>query len=64
MIENNINNLLCELSKYHRSKSDIIYDCINNRLNKSLESYNSELNDSFEYLARRKPEKIMRKLNR
>lgn len=64
MIENNINNLLYELSKHHRSKPDIIYDCINNRLNKSLESYSSELNDSFEYLARRKPEKIMRKLNK
>lgn len=64
MILNQINDLLNELSNYHRSKGDVIYIAISKRLDKSLQSYNEELEDSFKYLQNRKPDNLMRKLNK
>ena len=64
MIVKNINDLLQELSKYHRTRADALYDAIATRLDKSLHSYTSDLDDSFNYLQRRKPDKLMRKINK
>ena len=64
MIIKNINILLQDLSKYHRSSADAFYDAVAKRLDKSLDAYNSDLDDSFNYLQRRKPDKLMRKLNK
>ena len=64
MIVTTITNLLQELSNYHRTRSDALYDAISKRLDKSLYSYAEELDDSFNYLKNRKPDKLMRKINR
>lgn len=64
MIIKDIDILLQELSKYHRSRADAFYDAVAKRLDKSLDAYNSDLDDSFNYLQRRKPDKLMRKLNK
>lgn len=59
-----INSLLLELSSYHRGKDDILYQAVSKRLSKSLETYDYELSRSVNYLASRRPDKLMRKLNR
>lgn len=64
MIIKQINELLDDLSKHHRPKGDVIYEAISKRLDKSLQTYNDDLNDSFKYLQNRKPDNLMRKLNK
>ena len=64
MIDDRILNLLDTLSNYHRSREDCIFDALNFRLDKSLETYTLELDASLNYLAHRKPDKLMRKLNK
>lgn len=64
MIKKSIFSLLQELDNYHRSRDKIIYEAISIRLNKSLKSYADDLDYSLQYLSNRKPEKIMRKLNK
>jgi hypothetical protein len=64
MIVNEINTLLLDLTNYHRPKETVLYYAVSQRLDKSLKSYTEELYDSFKYLQNRKPDKLMRKLNK
>ena len=64
MITRNIQSLLEDLCNYHRNREDIIYEAVSKRLDKSLQSYNDELEDSLKYLKNRKPDRLMRKLNK
>ena len=64
MITRNIQSLLEDLCNHHRNREDIIYEAVSKRLDKSLQSYNDELEDSLKYLKNRKPDRLMRKLNK
>lgn len=57
-----LNSLLEELHEHHRSRDAIFIAAVVQRLDKSLASYDSDLMESVEYLARRKPDRLMRKL--
>lgn len=60
---NNLIIIINELSKYHRNKTEILNDAINNRLNLSLVNYYKSIYDSFIYLIDRSNKKILKNLN-
>lgn len=65
MIESFCERALDELSKYkHTDKEELFLQHVNNRLNKSFESYQAELQQGLDYLKRRNELNVMRKLNR
>lgn len=55
-------NLQTELANHHRSKDEILEVCIKDRLNQSLQSYESTLNDSIRYLSGQKISTVLRRL--
>lgn len=57
-------NIIKELSFYKRNKNDLLAQYINERLNKSLQTYYKELIDSFDYLKYKDSSNILKKLNR
>ncbi len=59
---NNLLKLRKELSFYHRDKKTLEKYYINTRLNKSLDSYYSDLKTSLSYLNNRKSENIIKNL--
>lgn len=61
---NNLNEILDDLSNHHRNKDDLKLSYLNERLNKSLSTYYKEITKTFEYLAYRDDDKLMRKYER
>lgn len=61
-MSNNLLKLRKELSFYHRDKKTLEKYYINTRLNKSLDSYYSDLKTSLSYLNNRKSENIIKNL--
>ena len=59
-----LNDLLDELSKHHRSKEVIMLQAVEARLNASSKSYLEELENSVKYLSIRKPLNLMKRLNK
>lgn len=59
---NNLLKLRKELSFYHRDKKTLEKYYINTRLNKSLDSYYSDLKTSLSYLNNRKSGNIIKNL--
>ena len=59
---NNLLKLRKELSFYHRDRKTLEKYYINTRLNKSLDSYYSDLKTSLSYLNNRKSENIIKNL--
>lgn len=58
-------HLLKDLKEYnHTNKEDLLLKYINERLDKSFETYQEELQTGFEYLKRRNELNVIRKLNR
>lgn len=57
-------SLLSELANYHNNKDDILYKAVEKRLEKSLNVYINELDDSYNYLKCRNTIKLMRKLSK
>lgn len=57
-------NLLSELSNYHNDKDNILYKAVEKRLEKSLNVYIDDLDDSYNYLKCRNTIKLMRKLSK
>ena len=56
---------LKEIEMYKgRSREDILMARVEERLDKSFETYQKELSDSTEYLLRRKEINVLRKLNK
>lgn len=62
MISDRINGLLDMLNQYHHTKDEALYRATAARLDKVLDTYVEELETSVDYLARRTPETLMRKL--
>ena len=59
--ENNLKNILSEIN--NSSQIDY-YDIVAQRLNQVYESRDKDLRDSYNYLSRRLPHKILKKLNK
>lgn len=53
MFKDKLYNILNDLSHYHRDKGTLMEIHISNRLNKSLQSYSKDLNDSCNYIRNR-----------
>lgn len=57
-------SMLEDLSKYHRDKKVLLTYYINQRLNKSLETYYKDLSNSFEYLTNKNDFKVLKNINK
>ena len=57
-----LEGMLKDLSLYHRNKNDLKILYINERLNKSLETYYKELRSSLDYLSNRNQENLAKKV--
>lgn len=57
-------NIITELSKRHRRKNNVFYGCVEKRLQKSLDTYEKEINETYDFLTRRNEYRMMRKINR
>lgn len=58
----NISNILNDLENYKHLKSQLKYDYISERLSNNLNIYNEELKSKLQYLKRKKPDSVLRKL--
>ena len=56
--------VLKDLSKHHRSKSKLLIDCMSDRLNKSLQVYYKEVNNSYDYLVNKDSYKVAKLINK
>ena len=56
--------ILEELQNYKRPKEELLIQYMTQRLDQSLDSYFKDLNTSTEYLSRRNPVKLVRKINK
>ena len=61
---NRFNKMLNDLSKYKKDKNSLMQMYIENRLNKSLETYYSQLNSSLESLLDSDELKVLRRSNK
>ena len=64
MIEECCLKMLKDLNQYKRSKEDLTLFYVNERLNKSLESYIEDITKSEKYLNNRKELNLLRKINK
>ena len=62
MMQNILNNMLKDLSKYKRDKKDLLEMYINDRLSKSLETYYSELSNSLAYLVKKNELRVLKNM--
>jgi CRISPR/Cas system CSM-associated protein Csm5 (group 7 of RAMP superfamily) len=65
MIESTIKGMIRDLQKYKgHTKEELLLQNVSERLNKSLESYNKELEQSIKYLAKKNELRMIRKINK
>jgi hypothetical protein len=64
VLNNILYNISNDLSKHKRDKESMYRECVAERLDKSLNSYISELKDSYGYLSRRTEIRVLSKINR
>lgn len=53
-----------ELNKHHRDKSKLLEYYINTRLNKTIDSYYSDIMDNYNYLNNRNEFNMMKRISR
>ena len=58
----NIEHIKQLLSQHHRDKSTIMENAVANRLNKSLSTYDKELNSGVEYIQAKSTLNVLKKL--
>ena len=64
MLKQELNIILNDLNKRNRSKSKMLEQFVSNRLDASLNTYYSELLESYEFLKSRNQLKLAKKINR
>lgn len=64
MMQNILNNMLKDLSRYRRNKKDLLEMYINDRLSKSLETYYSELSNSLAYLVKKNELRVLKNMTK
>lgn len=60
----NLQNVLYDLSKHKRDRNTLLMTYVEERLNKSLQSYYEELTDSFDFLKYKNSQTVLDKMNR
>lgn len=60
----NLQNVLHDLSKHKRDRNTLLMTYVEERLNKSLQSYYEELTDSFDFLKYKNSQTVLDKMNR
>lgn len=63
-MQNILNSMLKDLSKYKRDKKDLLEMYINDRLSKSLETYYSELSNSLAYLVKKNELRVLKNMDK
>lgn len=63
-MQNILNNMLKDLSRYRRNKKDLLEMYINDRLSKSLETYYSELSNSLAYLVKKNELRVLKNMTK
>ena len=63
-MQNILNSMLKDLSKYRRNKKDLLEMYINDRLSKSLETYYSELSNSLAYLVKKNELRVLKNMTK
>lgn len=58
----NLEHIREQLSLRHRNKSEIMRTAINERLNKSLQTYENELTSGVTYITRKSEINVLKKL--
>ena len=56
--------ILSELKEHKRDRSDVLSDCVQQRLDKALKSYDSSHSDSVSYLSHRDDVNLLKRLSR
>lgn len=59
-----LENMLDEMSKFHRSKDELMSLYVSKRLEKSLQTYYEDLSESVSYLDAKNSMKVLKGLNR
>lgn len=62
MIDNTINHIKDMLSQRHRDRASIMKDAINERLDKSLQTYSDTLDSSVKYISQKSELNVLKKL--
>ena len=63
-MQNILNNMLKDLSKYKRNKKDLLEMYINDRLSKSLETYYAELSNSLACLVKKNELRVLKNMTK
>lgn len=50
MFKNKLYNILCEVNSLHRTRAEVMEQCVSNKLDTALESYYGELLNTVDYL--------------
>ena len=62
---NKLNNILKDLESHKgNSNVDVLYDAVQKRLEKSLQTYYKELLDSFQLLEKKNSIRMLKKINK
>lgn len=64
MFNDILENMLSDMSKYHRDKNEVLISAVTERLNNSIKTYYEELSHSLDYLKAKDEFKMMKKINR
>ena len=64
MLSEILENMLYDLSCHKRDRNYVLTQSISERLNKSLQTYYKELNNSVSYLSSKDEMKVLKKMNR
>lgn len=64
MFKSQLKYILNDLDKHKRPKQQILAECIQTRLDRSLQSYYQDLMESYNYLCQRNALRLAKKLNR
>lgn len=63
MFKSKLYNIINDLNNHKRSKSALLSESIEERLNFALESYDKDIAESYDYLIRRDSLRVMKKIN-
>lgn len=64
MFKNILLEIQEELNNHKRSRDDMFIDCVKERLNKSIQNYNEDLQKTLGFLSRQNELNVMNKANK
>ena len=64
MFKSKLYNILDDLQSHSKDRNEIFQKSIEERLEKSLNSYNEQMLESYKYLSTKKEINVLKKINR